>query len=1523
MSNLLSPEKYERMESAVVKANTALKTLKAKNKKLKEENETLAGKMDKQSQENLSLREKIALLEAKLLQSSQSHDDGDAGRDHIHDDNGAESNDASSNDGEGEGVAAMMEEVEEGGDTYVNSDDDMEDEDEEGEEDRELALEGNRTPSLSLAGVPASHANTNHTTTATTIAAAVMPPVLSAKAEDEVLAAKWGEVLGASPAVWANDTDVRAIAGVMGSCSPNRAAKALVAALKLQAAVGGEGGERIVSVLQAMSTRTITVFFRGFSFSAAQERERERKGRNRGRSPSSSSAAVATAVVPGLLVAREILSCLHIYMVAQWLSWLDARFPALHASSGSGSAFSVYEFYQFSMTGAGKYTNRSSSSSPVSAAARPSELLVHEKVATVHARACLQLGLVADLTMSLRQLWLLRQTAVTLLCTRPISAATAVPDDPLRGAIAGMWYAAVATATATHTATPGPGDGDGDDSAAAVAVSAYLRAVLGPSVSAFVRSVAGEVEEYPLREEAHSLPKFSSSSSLPVAAAVSAMKHALRGGGGATTSDGNNIADEHAQWCRSRGFLWSIRDHFDNNNSDNDNGQQQQQSALRALPSLHINTVEHGEKELFLLLGGDNSTFVRRFGSNKKGGSAAATAAGGRHEHPLTVLCRWLGPLAGLSSRQDSPLNLRLAAAFESHWGSTLLTTIAVASATTTGAAAAAAAAAAADEFKRWRSIVQTFTAWEYDPDPPAARAFTKARTAPVVGALGDVGYGWRVVGSRVGGSSTVRGRDYSGGGSGSNSAIASSEDEEEEEEEDEEEDEEGDKKASAKGETPYRSRPLRTLLAGQTQRLASRLKRARITAATCAATAAAAAVAGTATALDSDSDDDTAPPAPPAPPSSTTTTRQSSSNHTSLVPLPLPLPASVSMAAADTLFAQCLAYCSTDFGTVAAAVHTLHQAREWLALNPSTSTTDTGDIGGAANGGSEGNTHSNSNYALMRDTVEAEAGHLGALLTNAVLEVLLVLLSASARGCIRACAAWVETNRTTAAATARALKAVLHASVEFLTGVPPPWFLPGAADSVCLLHGATAAFTVLERQHLMAQEPITDSNSRSGSDGGNGVKKRRLANTRHTTEAALPPLGWSWLLQPSQSLPCLVINLARRADRNTKLRKDTVDAGLLPVVLNALDAVAPPTTTTTVIGKVLLSQGPRSSNSREDSDLLSQFLQDISDRAASGTCLTVADLVPSKWVSHTWDSSHNHMFDPTCVKSSNTPVTSSERACAASHLVSWLVIDRIRSSIRSSKSTSSLSLTFVPPAKEEKEEEVGVKCAVADDVLRCCEEAEKVLRLTRAGGGWEALRGSVAPNNTYSGSKHNLSSKASTTSNDNDDDDWYLVMEDDAVVVPEYREPGRFRRRLGLLLSSLPLDWDILYLGHAASGRGKGSPVQGGLFCRPVYLWQLHAYVLRGSALTKLLSALPVTGPVDNFLASLIYDSTLVAYSLQQQLVVQEGNLQRRMGDSNIEHSGRLVVPDAAAAAAVTGGGGAMELAAGAGTAAAWKALS
>ena len=130
-------------------------------------------------------------------------------------------------------------------------------------------------------------------------------------------------------------------------------------------------------------------------------------------------------------------------------------------------------------------------------------------------------------------------------------------------------------------------------------------------------------------------------------------------------------------------------------------------------------------------------------------------------------------------------------------------------------------------------------------------------------------------------------------------------------------------------------------------------------------------------------------------------------------------------------------------------------------------------------------------------------------------------------------------------------------------------------------------------------------------------------------------------------------------------------------------------------------------------------------------------------------------------------------------------------------------------------------------------------------------------------------------------------------MVAPEYREPVRFRRHLAQIIASLPPDWDILYLGHAASARGKGKALKGGIFYKPCYIWQLHGYILRGRAVEILLSLLPIRGPVDNFIASLVYDGSLQAYSLQRQLIIQEGNLQHRMSDSNIYHSGRKISGD------------------------------
>ena len=117
--------------------------------------------------------------------------------------------------------------------------------------------------------------------------------------------------------------------------------------------------------------------------------------------------------------------------------------------------------------------------------------------------------------------------------------------------------------------------------------------------------------------------------------------------------------------------------------------------------------------------------------------------------------------------------------------------------------------------------------------------------------------------------------------------------------------------------------------------------------------------------------------------------------------------------------------------------------------------------------------------------------------------------------------------------------------------------------------------------------------------------------------------------------------------------------------------------------------------------------------------------------------------------------------------------------------------------------------------------------------------------------------------------------------MVPEFREETRFRKRLTQLIAKMPTDWDILYLGHAASGKGKGEPVEGGLFYRALYVWQLHGYVVRGRALGKLIDSLPIAAPVDNHVAKLVYSGRIVAYTLQRQLIVQEGDLQYRMSDS------------------------------------------
>ena len=78
--------------------------------------------------------------------------------------------------------------------------------------------------------------------------------------------------------------------------------------------------------------------------------------------------------------------------------------------------------------------------------------------------------------------------------------------------------------------------------------------------------------------------------------------------------------------------------------------------------------------------------------------------------------------------------------------------------------------------------------------------------------------------------------------------------------------------------------------------------------------------------------------------------------------------------------------------------------------------------------------------------------------------------------------------------------------------------------------------------------------------------------------------------------------------------------------------------------------------------------------------------------------------------------------------------------------------------------------------------------------------------------------------------------------------------------------------------------------FSKIRYAWQLHAYVVTSRAAEKLIDNLPISAPVDNYVATLIYDGVLTAYAVERRMVAQHGGgYQNRSVDSDIRHSGRL----------------------------------
>eukprot|EP00607_Mallomonas_marina_P001548 CAMPEP_0182430326 /NCGR_PEP_ID=MMETSP1167-20130531/39451_1 /TAXON_ID=2988 /ORGANISM="Mallomonas Sp, Strain CCMP3275" /LENGTH=356 /DNA_ID=CAMNT_0024615287 /DNA_START=64 /DNA_END=1130 /DNA_ORIENTATION=+ len=316
------------------------------------------------------------------------------------------------------------------------------------------------------------------------------------------------------------------------------------------------------------------------------------------------------------------------------------------------------------------------------------------------------------------------------------------------------------------------------------------------------------------------------------------------------------------------------------------------------------------------------------------------------------------------------------------------------------------------------------------------------------------------------------------------------------------------------------------------------------------------------------------------------------------------------------------------------------------------------------------------------------------------------------------------------------------------------------------------------------------------------------------------------WLYFSMNQLPALIINLDRRRDRWRRCQRMCQRAEVLPMRIAAVD------------GQSLLGFG--------------------------------LDIIPQSEVCTHWDSSFNAQFDTKCVVNKSTPMTLSERACSASHIRAWRIVEDLSISLRCGSSDGRVQ---------------GLRGSVDDEMLERHRSVRRSLyQMTRQRGGWSSR--------VLSESDSRRSSSAGVESLRRD---AFLILEDDAGFLSDTGEVP-IRCRISDVVHHLPDDFDICYLGYVLprgtlSGHKKKVCFKSG-FLQPTYLWQLHAYLLTGVGAQILLKNLPVDCPVDNFVAKLIYDGKLKAYAVKEQMVRQvvQSNGHKKgqhVIDSNIIHSG------------------------------------
>lgn len=265
-----------------------------------------------------------------------------------------------------------------------------------------------------------------------------------------------------------------------------------------------------------------------------------------------------------------------------------------------------------------------------------------------------------------------------------------------------------------------------------------------------------------------------------------------------------------------------------------------------------------------------------------------------------------------------------------------------------------------------------------------------------------------------------------------------------------------------------------------------------------------------------------------------------------------------------------------------------------------------------------------------------------------------------------------------------------------------------------------------------------------------------------------------------------------------------------------------------------------------------------------------IVDNIPVEVVTMTWDSTLNAKFDKKCMINTATPMTPSERACAASHVMTWKLIYEIftkkctpvsseLSNYLTSMSGSQPSLSLQSKSNRRQICKPLPTSRVYDAIpdiylsLPRPQYQKKIVSAQERQAKVNSMSDLLAMRNLDGGEYYSK---------------FFLILEDDAVIDPHPKLKGKyvnpnskklikkeFLQRLKDIEDKIPADFDICYLGY--NGKSLQKTIKKTLV-RPEYVWQLHAYVLSPKGAAKLLMHLPVSAPVDNFIAKLIFEKKL-----------------------------------------------------------------